>query len=101
MNQTDYDDRAMGMRPIAIDGGEEKKKLCLSMGAEAFVDFKEEKDVAAKVSSAGYYPYLSDPYLHAATCANLCPTLEQVVEIADGIGAHGVLVTAYQAYKGK
>ena len=60
------------MRPIAIDGGDAKKKLCLEMGAEAFVDFTKEKDVAAKV-----------------------------IEIADGVGAHGVLVTAYQAYKGK
>ena len=60
------------MRPIAIDGGEAKKKLCLSIGAEEFVDFKEVKDVPAKVK-----------------------------EIAGGIGAHGVLVTAYQAYKGK
>ncbi|CAK7198470.1 hypothetical protein SEUCBS139899_001131 [Sporothrix eucalyptigena] len=54
--------RAMGMRPIAIDGGEAKKSLCLSMGAEAFVDFKETADVAA-----------------------------EVIKIADGIGAHGVL----------
>lgn len=61
----------MGMRPIAIDGGEAKKELCLSMGAEAFVDFTQEKDVIGKV-----------------------------IEIAGGIGAHGVLVTAYQAYKG-
>lgn len=58
------------MRPIVIDGGEAKKKLSLEMGAEAFVDFREEKDVAAKV-----------------------------IEIADGIGVHGVVVTAYQAYK--
>ena len=60
------------MRPIAIDGGEAKKKLCLSMGAEAFIDFRETKDVPA-----------------------------EVVKIADGIGAHGVLVSAYQAYKGR
>ena len=64
--------RAMGMRPIAIDGGEAKKNLCLSMGAEAFVDFTATKDVTA-----------------------------EVIRIADGVGAHGVLVTAYQAYKGK
>ena len=62
----------MGMRPIAIDGGEAKKKLCLDMGAEAFVDFRESKDVPA-----------------------------DVVKIAGGIGAHGVVVTAYQAYKGE
>lgn len=41
------------------------------MGAEAFIDFKEYKDVGAAVK-----------------------------EVADGIGAHGVLVTAYQSYKG-
>lgn len=62
--------KAMGMRPIVVDGGEEKKKLALNMGAEAFIDFREEKDVAAKVK-----------------------------EVADGIGAHGVLVTAWQSYK--
>lgn len=61
----------MGFRPIAIDGGEEKKKLCLSMGAEEFIDFREVSDVP-----------------------------KRVVEVTDGVGAHGVIVTAYQAYKG-
>lgn len=37
----------------------------------SFIQFKEHSDVAARVK-----------------------------EVADGIGAHGVLVTAYQAYKG-
>ena len=60
------------MRPIAIDGGEAKRNLCLSMGAEAFIDFRKASDVAA-----------------------------EVIRTADGIGAHGVLVTAYQAYKGR
>ena len=59
----------MGMRPIVVDSGD-KKELCMKMGAEAFVDFTQEKDVPAKVR-----------------------------EIADGVGAHGVLVTAYQAYE--
>ena len=59
----------MGMRPIVIDAGE-KKDMCMKNGAQAFVDFKTEKDVPAKVR-----------------------------EIADGIGVHGVLVTAYQAYE--
>lgn len=68
---TDLQLRAMGMRPIAIDTGEQKKSLCLELGAEDFIDFKEHKDVPARVK-----------------------------EIADGIGAHGVLVTAYQAYAG-
>jgi len=59
----------MGMRPIVIDSGEAKRKLALELGAEAFIDFREHKDVAA-----------------------------EIVKIADGIGAHGVIVTAYQAY---
>ena len=62
----------MGMRPIVVDGGAEKKKMSLEMGAEEFVDFKEHKD-----------------------------PVEKVKEIAGGVGAHGVVVTAWQAYKGK
>jgi len=61
--------KAMGMRPIAIDTGAAKKKLTLEMGAEKFIDFKEVQDVAAAV-----------------------------VETAGKIGAHGVIVTAPQAY---
>lgn len=64
--------RAMGMRPIVVDSGEAKEALAMRVGAEAFVDFRKVDDVAAKV-----------------------------VEVADGIGAHGVLVTAWQTYKGK
>jgi Zn-dependent alcohol dehydrogenase len=60
------------MRAIAIDGGDAKRDLCIKMGAEEFIDFTKEKDVPGKIK-----------------------------EIADGIGAHGVLVTAYQAYNGK
>ncbi|KAK4560453.1 hypothetical protein LTR86_005649 [Recurvomyces mirabilis] len=62
--------KAMGMRPIVVDSGSHKKDLCMKMGAEEFIDFKEHTDVVAKVK-----------------------------EVAGGIGAHGVLVTAYQSYK--
>ncbi|KAL4950520.1 glycosyl hydrolase family 76-domain-containing protein [Aspergillus filifer] len=61
--------RAMGMRPIVVDTGDEKKTLALKMGAEAFVDFKSTADPAG-----------------------------EVIQIADGIGAHGVFVTAQAAY---
>lgn len=61
---------AYGLRPIAIDTGNDKRDLCLRLGAEHFIDFKDTTDVAAKV-----------------------------MEIADGEGAHGVFVTAPQAYK--
>jgi alcohol dehydrogenase, propanol-preferring len=34
--------KAMGMRVIAIDGGEEKKELCLkTLGADEFIDFTQ------------------------------------------------------------
>lgn len=64
--------KAMGMRPIVVDGGEQKRKLCMEHGAEAFIDFRETSDISGKIK-----------------------------EIADGIGAHGVLVTAWQSYKGE
>ncbi len=34
--------KALGIRIIAIDSGEEKRKLCLASGAEHFIDFKTE-----------------------------------------------------------
>lgn len=41
--------KAMGFRPIVIDGGQKKKDLSLSMGAEAFVDFTATDDVVGDV----------------------------------------------------
>lgn len=60
---------AMGFRPIVIDTGNERQKLALDKGAAAFIDFKTSPDPVA-----------------------------DVVEIADGIGAHGVFVTAGASY---
>ncbi|EIW68394.1 hypothetical protein TREMEDRAFT_57311 [Tremella mesenterica DSM 1558] len=50
---------AMGLRVIAIDTGKDKKDLSLSLGAETFIDFKEEKDIvgAIKSSSEGLGPH--------------------------------------------
>ncbi|KAJ5219545.1 hypothetical protein N7468_008749 [Penicillium chermesinum] len=62
--------KAMGLRPIVVDTGDTKRALALKMGAEAFVDFKESPD----------------------------PT-KDVVDIADGVGVHGVFITAPAAYK--
>lgn len=58
---------AMGLRPIVVDTGADRAKLCKELGAEHFVDFKE-----------------GDP-------------VKKVIELTDG-GAHGVFVTAVQAY---
>jgi len=65
--------KAMGMRCIAIDGGEAKRNLCINvLGAEEFVDFTSAKSVE-----------------------------EEVMRITGGVGAHGIFVTAgsQAAYK--
>lgn len=41
--------RAMGMRVIAIDGGDAKRDLCKKLGAEVFIDYTSTKDVTAEV----------------------------------------------------
>lgn len=41
--------KAMGMRPIVVDTGSERKELAAKMGAEIFVDFKEVKNPCAEV----------------------------------------------------
>jgi propanol-preferring alcohol dehydrogenase len=60
--------KAMGMRVVGVDGGDDKRDLCLKLGCEAFVDFTKVSDVA-----------------------------KEVVKICDGKGAHGVFVTATSA----
>ncbi|EXJ69651.1 alcohol dehydrogenase [Cladophialophora psammophila CBS 110553] len=60
---------AMGLKPIVVDTGDEKEKLAMSRGAKAFVDFKRVDDPVA-----------------------------EAIKIADGIGAHGVFVTAGNSY---
>jgi alcohol dehydrogenase, propanol-preferring len=57
--------KAMGMRVTGVDGGDAKRKLCMKLSCEAFVDFTKVKDVA-----------------------------EEVMRITDEKGAHGVFVTA-------
>ncbi|KAL0580860.1 alcohol dehydrogenase [Marasmius crinis-equi] len=57
--------RVRGLRVIAIDTGNEKRDLCLKLGAERFVDFKETKSI-----------------------------VEDVKAIADGEGAHSAVVTS-------
>ena len=56
----------MGLQVIAIDGGEEKKKLSMEMGATSFVDFSTSKDVVKDVQAA----------------------------TSDGLGPHAVLLVA-------
>lgn len=41
--------KAMGMRVVAVDGGEEKGELCVAMGAEEYVDEEACEDVVKEV----------------------------------------------------
>ncbi|OQU97516.1 hypothetical protein CLAIMM_03441 [Cladophialophora immunda] len=59
---------AMGIRVVVVDTGESRRSLSLSLGAEDFVDFLTEADPVKKV-----------------------------LEVTNG-GAHGVFVSAVQAY---
>lgn len=56
--------KAMGMRVIAVDGGDAKRDLCIKLGAEKFIDFMTTEDIPAEVMKI------------------------------TGLGAHGILVTA-------
>lgn len=60
--------KAIGLRVIAIDGGSEKEQMCKKIGAEHFVDFTKVKDVNA-----------------------------EVIRLADGLGVHGLIITATSA----
>lgn len=64
--------KILGLRPIVVDGGVVKRRLANKMGAEAFVDFTEHADSQAVAA--------------------------EVTKIADGVGPHGVFVTAAAAY---
>ncbi|GAV29395.1 hypothetical protein PMKS-002895 [Pichia membranifaciens] len=44
--------RAMGLRVLAIDGGDDKKELCESLGAEVFIDFTKSKDIVKDIVDA-------------------------------------------------
>lgn len=65
--------KAMGMRPIAVDMGAQKKKHCLDMGAEHFVDAKEG-NAAAQVNE------LTNGGSHGVLClATSTPAFETAV----------------------
>ncbi|KAH3682069.1 hypothetical protein WICPIJ_006970 [Wickerhamomyces pijperi] len=44
--------KAMGLRVLGIDGGDDKKKLFHELGGEIFIDFTKEKDIIAAVQKA-------------------------------------------------
>ncbi|KAA1475888.1 GroES-like protein [Dentipellis sp. KUC8613] len=59
---------ALGLRALAIDTGDDKKETCLQLGAQAWVDFKETKDLVG-----------------------------DIIAICGGQGAHAALITTASA----
>ncbi|KAI0260290.1 GroES-like protein [Gloeopeniophorella convolvens] len=47
-----YAAHAFGLRVVAVDTGPEKKALCLKLGAEKWVDFRETKDLVQDIKDA-------------------------------------------------
>ncbi|KAG5748574.1 hypothetical protein H9Q72_009295 [Fusarium xylarioides] len=44
--------KAMGLRVVALDGGDEKRKVCTELGADVFVDFKTSTDIVGEIKNA-------------------------------------------------
>jgi len=44
--------RALGLRVVAIDGGDEKGELVKSLGAEIYIDFTKSKDIVQDIIAA-------------------------------------------------
>nr|ADZ05695.1 alcohol dehydrogenase [Wickerhamomyces anomalus] len=44
--------KAMGLRVLGTDGGEEKEQLFKSLGGEVFIDFKKEKNIVEAIQNA-------------------------------------------------
>ncbi|CAG9956064.1 unnamed protein product [Clonostachys rosea f. rosea IK726] len=47
--------KAMGIRVIAVDGGDDKRDLCFKLGAEKFIDFKTSSNISAEIASITQY----------------------------------------------
>lgn len=47
--------KAMGMRIVAVDGGKDKKELCMKLGAERYLDLTTQKDIMEKVMDITTY----------------------------------------------
>lgn len=44
--------KAMGLKAIGVDAGDEKREMCEKLGASAFIDFSKSSDVVKDVQAA-------------------------------------------------
>ena len=77
--------KEMGYRPIAIDGGNQQRALCMDAGAEIYLDFTKEQNLRAAVLRE------TDGKLCSAiiVCAGVATAYEAALDCLD---YHGTLV---------
>ncbi|EIW85839.1 mannitol-1-phosphate dehydrogenase M1PDH1 [Coniophora puteana RWD-64-598 SS2] len=96
--------RNMGLRVLAIDSGEDKRKLCMSLGAEQWLDFAETSNIVADVqrlTNGGPRTALvaaggAKPYEQALIYLKPTGTL-----IAAGLGSDAVMQAPFMVWVGK
>ncbi|KAK5655943.1 hypothetical protein OQA88_5078 [Cercophora sp. LCS_1] len=79
--------REMGLRVIAIDGGEEKGAACINLGATEYVDFTKSKNVIEDVKKASGEDALGP---HAVLL--LAPSEKPFLQAAEYVRSHGTVV---------
>ncbi|KAL4890465.1 chaperonin 10-like protein [Aspergillus ambiguus] len=78
--------KAMGLRGLAIDAGEEKRAMCEKLGAEAYVDFAASKNVVEDVKAA------TPGGLGAHAVLLLAVAEKPFQQAADYVRSHGSIV---------
>ena len=83
--------KAMGLRVIAIDAGDEKKEMTSKLGAEAFVDFSKSSNVVKDVQAStedGMGPHAvllvavsEKPFQQATEASQFSKTLSALAKI--------------------
>ena len=76
--------KAMGLRVVGIDGGEEKGEFIKSLGAEAYVDFTKSKNVAQDIIA------ITDGGAHAAL--NVASSEQAIQMSVDYVRASGTVI---------
>jgi len=69
----------MGLRPIVVDTGSERRELCKKYGAEHFIDFKEVEDPCKEVvemtEGGAHAVFVTGTYSSAASTPFLLPSI--------------------------
>lgn len=74
--------KAMGYRPIAIDGGEAHRQACLELGAELYIDFQQHDDLKEAILKETKGELCSS----AIVCAGAAPAYEAALTLLEHAG---------------